>query len=261
MIPTEKLFRLDGKVALVTGGAGLYGKHIVRALAEAGATVVTASRNGEACRAYAEELRQEGLRAEGDQYDQASEDSIRRLRDHLIERHGQLDVLFNNSVARAGGDLLEVTAERWRQAMRVNSTGLLLACQILSEPMRERRSGSIVNIASIYGMVGPDWSIYEGTTIWNPIDYHFAKGGMIQMTRYLASFLGTYNVRVNALSPGGLQTPDHSDTFVRQYSARTLLGRMADEDDIKGPAVFLASDASRYITGANIPVDAGWTAI
>ena len=261
MTRAPDLFRLNGKVALVTGGAGLYGRHIVRALAEAGATVVLASRNEESCRSYASELNKEGLAVEGDQYDQSSEDSIRGLCDRIVERHERLDILFNNSVARGGGDLLEVTAERWEQAMKVNSTGLLLACQVFSEPMRRQRSGSIVNIASIYGMVGPDWSIYKGTSISNPIDYHFAKGGMIQMTRYLASFLGPYNVRVNSLSPGGLRTPDHSERFVEQYSARTLLGRMADEDDIKGPALFLASDASRYITGTNIPVDAGWTAI
>ena len=255
------LFRLDGKVALVTGGAGLYGRHIVRALAEAGATVVIASRNAERCKAYTAELSAEKLRAEGQRLDLASERSIRSLRDRILKRHGQLDVLFNNSVARAGGDLSQVTAKRWEEAMKVNSTGLLLACQIFSEPMQERRCGSIVNIASIYGMVGPDWSIYKGTSITNPIDYHFAKGGMIHMTRYLASYLGPYNIRVNALSPGGYQTEKHSKRFVRQYSARTLLGRMADDDDIKGPAVFLASDASRYITGANIPVDAGWTVI
>jgi NAD(P)-dependent dehydrogenase (short-subunit alcohol dehydrogenase family) len=255
------LFRLNGKIALVTGGAGLYGRHIVRALAEAGAQVVVASRNVKACRAYAGELSDAGLAVEGEEYDQASEDSIRGLRDRILDQYGRLDVLFNNSVARAGGDLLEVTAERWEEAMKVNSTGLVLACQILSEPMRRQKSGSIVNIASIYGMVGPDWSIYEGTSITNPIDYHFAKGGMIQMTRYLASYLGPYNIRVNSLSPGGLRTPDHSAIFVEQYSARTALGRMADEDDIKGPALFLASDASRYVTGANLPVDAGWTAI
>jgi len=261
MIHAPDLFRLDGKIALVTGGSGLYGRHIVRALAEAGATVIVASRNVDNCRAYANELSNEGFAVEGERYDQASEDSIQNLRDCIIKRHKRLDVLFNNSVARSGGDLLEATAERWEQSMKVNSTGLLLACQIFSEPMRRQRSGSIVNIASIYGMAGPDWSIYEGTSITNPIDYHFAKGGMIQMTRYLASFLGPYNIRVNSLSPGGLRTPDHSDRFVKQYSARTLLGRMAEEDDIKGPALFLASDASRYITGTNIPVDAGWTAI
>ena len=256
-----ELFRLDGKVALVTGGAGLYGRHIVRALAEAGATVVLASRNAQRCKSYAAELSTDGLEVEGERLDLASERSIRSLADRLLKRHGKLDVLFNNSVARAGGNLRQVTARRWQEAMKVNSTGLLLACQVFSKPMQERRSGSIINTASIYGMAGPDWSIYRGTTITNPIDYHFAKGGMIQMTRYLARYLGPYNIRVNALSPGGLQTDDHSKRFVKQYSARTLLGRMADEDDIKGPAVFLASDASRYITGANIPVDAGWTAI
>ncbi len=145
--------------------------------------------------------------------------------------------------------------------MRVNSTGLFLASKHLSEPMRERRSGSIVNISSIYGMVGPDFSIYEGTPLQNPANYSFSKGGMINFTRYLASALGPYGIRVNCLSPGGLQTPQMPERFVKQYARRTLLGRMANEDDIKGPAVFLASEASRYITGANIPMDAGWTAI
>ncbi len=145
--------------------------------------------------------------------------------------------------------------------MRVNSTGLFLASKHLSEPMRERGSGSIVNIASIYGMVGPDFSIYEGTPLQNPANYAFSKGGMINFTRYLAAALGPYGIRVNCLSPGGLRTPQMPERFVAQYSRRTLLGRMAEESDIQGPAVFFASDASRYITGANLPVDAGWTAI
>ena len=127
MKPTMELFRLDGKVALVTGGAGLYGRHIVRALAEAGAAVVLASRNAQRCKSYAAELSAEGLAVEGARLDLASERSIRSLASRLLQRHGKLDVLFNNSVARAGGDLRQVTARRWQEAMKVNSTGLLLA--------------------------------------------------------------------------------------------------------------------------------------
>jgi NAD(P)-dependent dehydrogenase (short-subunit alcohol dehydrogenase family) len=154
-----------------------------------------------------------------------------------------------------------MTAQQWEQSMQVNSTGLFLACQIFSEPMQAQRSGSIINVSSIYGMVGPDFSLYEGTTLFNPVNYAFAKGGVIGLTRYLASFLGPFSVRVNCISPGGFQTDDTPEVFVRNYNRRTLLGRMAVVEDIKGPAVFLASDASTYVTGLNIPIDGGWTAI
>jgi len=258
---TLDLFRLDGKITLVTGGAGIYGRHIVRALAEAGAAVVVASRNGAACRECAAGLVREGLKVEDDQCDLASESQIRSLRDRILQDHGRLDVLFNNAVARAGEDLHHMTAAQWEETMKVNSTGLFLSCQIFSEPMQAQRSGSIVNISSIYGMAGPDFSIYRGTDKTNPPNYAFAKGGMINLTRYLASFLAPFNIRVNCLSPGGFETEDIPRSVVENYTRRTLLGRMAGPDDIKGAAVFLASDASRYITGQNIPVDGGWTAI
>jgi NAD(P)-dependent dehydrogenase (short-subunit alcohol dehydrogenase family) len=169
--------------------------------------------------------------------------------------------LFNNAVARTGGDLRNATAQQWEDTMRVNSTGVFLASQIFSEPMQAQRSGSIVNISSIYGVVGPDFSIYEGTTMSNPVDYSFAKSGIIGLTRYLASFLGPFGVRANCISPGGFWTADMPEVFERNYARRTLLGRMAVPKDIQGPALFLASDASAYVTGQNISVDGGWTAI
>ncbi len=257
----ESLFSLQGKIIVVTGGAGLYGRPIVEALAEAGGTVIIASRDVSHSEAVAAEFRRTGLAVEACRCDLASEAEILELRRLVLARHGRLDVLFNNAVGRAGSGLFEMTAEAWEATMRVNSTGLFLASKHLSEPMRERGSGSIVNIASIYGMVGPDFSIYEGTPLQNPANYAFSKGGMINFTRYLAAALGPYGIRVNCLSPGGLRTPQMPERFVAQYSRRTLLGRMAEESDIQGPAVFFASDASRYITGANLPVDAGWTAI
>jgi NAD(P)-dependent dehydrogenase (short-subunit alcohol dehydrogenase family) len=258
---TMQLFHLDGKIALVTGGAGIYGEHIVRALADAGAHVVIASRDIAKCEELADELRGEKLRAEAGSLDLTSESSIRQLRDKIMGEHGRLDVLVNNAVARAGGDLRHVTAEQWETAMKVNSTGLFLSCQMFSEPMQQARSGSIINIASIYGVVGHDVTIYEGTKLSNPVNYSFAKGGMISLTRYLASFLAPFNVRVNCLSPGGFRNEDTPTEFVPNYSRRTPLGRMAEPDDIKGPIVFLASEASRYVTGQNLPVDGGWTAI
>src|SRR5216684_6216885 len=255
------LFRLYGKISLGSGGAGIYGTHIVRALAEAGAHVIIASRDTGKCGQLAQQLVREGLKAESARLDLSSEESIRALRDRIVGRHGGLNVLVNNAVARAGGDLRQATAADWEGAMKVNSTGLFLACQIFSEPMQQARSGSIINIASIYGMVGPDFSVYEGTTLTNPVNYAFAKGGMINLTRYLASFLGPYTVRVNCLSPGGFRNQDTPPEFVPNYSRRTPMRRMAEPDDIKGPIVFLASEASRYVTGQNLAVDGGWTAI
>jgi NAD(P)-dependent dehydrogenase (short-subunit alcohol dehydrogenase family) len=258
---TGALFRLSNKIALVTGGTGIYGGHIVRALAETGATVVVASRNLQRCCDFADQLQREELRVEGAELDLTSELSLRALRDRILDRHGRLDILVNNAVARAGGDLRHVSAADWEVSMKVNSTGLFLSCQIFSETMQQACSGSIINIASIYGMVGPDFSIYEGTNLQNPINYAFAKGGMISLTRYLASFLAPYNVRVNCLSPGGFRDEGTPENFVPNYSRRTPLRRMAEPDDIKGPIVFFASEASRYVTGQNLAVDGGWTAI
>lgn len=258
---TMQLFRLDKRIALVSGGAGIYGRYIVQALAEAGAKVVVASRNLQRCRDFAGALQREKLCVESAELDLASETSIRALRGRILDRHGQLDILVNNAVARVGGDLRHINATDWEAAMKVNSTGLFLSCQIFSEPMQQAHSGSIINIASIYGMVGPDFSIYEDTNLTNPVNYAFAKGGMISLTRYLASFLAPYNVRVNCLSPGGFRTEDTPEHFISNYSRRTPLRRMAEPDDIKGPIVFFASEASRYVTGQNLAVDGGWTAI
>jgi NAD(P)-dependent dehydrogenase (short-subunit alcohol dehydrogenase family) len=202
-----------------------------------------------------------GLSAEADTCDFSSEESIGRLREKLQSQYGRLDILINNAVARAGKDLDETTGEDWDSAMRLNSTGLFLTCKMLAPLLKIHGRGSIVNISSIYGMVGPDFSIYRGTPVHNSAAYSFAKGGMINFSRYLASYLAPFGIRVNCLSPGGFQTVDTPARFVENYSSRTLLGRMASGEDIQGAAVFLASDASGYITGQNLAVDGGWTAI
>ena len=255
------LFRLDNRVALVSGGAGIYGAHITRALAEAGAKVVIASRDVTRAEEFARTLREDGLSVVAASLDLASQDSIFSLREWIVSRLGSLDILFNNAVARSGGDLGTVTEEEWEAAMKINSTGLFLACKIFGEQMVKQRSGVIVNIASIYGVVGPDFNIYEGTSITNPANYAFAKGGMINFTRYLASYYAQFGIRVNVISPGGFSTGDQPEEFVRRYSNKTLLGRMATDDDIKGAAIYLASDASAYVTGHNLLVDGGWTAV
>jgi NAD(P)-dependent dehydrogenase (short-subunit alcohol dehydrogenase family) len=251
-------FRLDGKVVLVTGGAGLYGRQIVLALAEAGALVVTASRDVAKLEVYASELRARELDVTADSLDQGDEPSILRLRDELIAKHGRIDVLVNNAVLRTMRDWSD-PAENFARSMEVNATGLFLITRAMGDQMAKQAGGSIVNVGSIQGSVGPDFTLYEGLGMGAPPDYFFHKGGMIQLTRYAASVLGKHGVRVNCVSPGGFY--DGQDArFVERYAARTLLGRMAGENDLGGAIVFLASDASAYITGANIPVDGGYTA-
>lgn len=254
-------FRLDGRVAIVTGGSGICGTPIVTALAEAGAHVVIGSRDVAKNTEFAQSLAKSGLSSEAVQLDLGAEKSVRGVCDELLRRHGRIDVLVNNAVSRAGGDLRNSSVENWEETLRVNATGLFLACKIFSEPMQQARSGSIINISSIYGMVGPDFSIYEGTGLSNPVNYAFAKGGMINLTRYLASFLAPYKVRVNCISPGGVQTDATPANFVSNYSRRTPMQRMGKPEDVKGAIVFFASDASAYITGQNLAIDGGWTAI
>lgn len=252
---------LAGRVAIVSGAAGLYGRHISDALAVAGAHVVLAARDVAACQAVADALAERRLSAEAASLDLASEESIVALTAGVTERHGRIDVLVNNAVARAGLDIPRTTAGDWDTTSAVNSRGLFLITREVGEVMVAAGSGSIVNIGSMYGMVGPDFGIYGSTGMTSPAFYAYDKGGMIGFTRYAASFYGRQGIRVNCLSPGGLETEDHNPEFLANYRARVPLGRLADHDDIKGPVVFLASDASRYITGANIPVDGGWTAI
>ncbi len=150
-------------------------------------------------------------------------------------------------------------AKDFARSMEVNATGIFMMTRIFGNHMAERGKGSIINICSIQGMIGPDYTLYEGLNMIAPPDYFFHKGGVLQLTRYAAATLGPKGVRVNAISPGGLLS-NQDERFVKRYNARTFLGRMANQEDLKGAIVFLASDASAYVTGANIPVDAGYTA-
>lgn len=254
------LFSLAGQVAIVSGGAGLYGRHIAHALAGAGAHVVLAARGVDACERTARELRDLGLRADALELDLTSEESIVRLRDEVLSRHGRIDVLVNNAVARAGSTVRNTSAAEWAATSAVNSLGTFLITRECGEQMIAQGSGAFINIASIYGMVGPDFSIYGQTGMTNPAFYAYDKGGMINFTRYLAMAYAPYGIRANCISPGGLGTPDQPAEFVANYTANVPLGRLAGADDIKGPIVFLASAASAYVTGVNLAVDGGWTA-
>jgi NAD(P)-dependent dehydrogenase (short-subunit alcohol dehydrogenase family) len=259
----SSLFGLEGQIAVVSGGAGVYGRHIAHALASAGAHVVVAARGLDACQAVARNLQEEGLSATAEHLDLASEASIIGFCQRVADQHGALDILVNNAVLRRGSDVRQTSADDWIATSTVNSLGLFLIAREAGEVMIRQRSGSIINIASIYGVVGPNFPVYGTTGMTSPAFYSYDKGGMISFTRYLATYYAEYGIRVNCISPGGLESPDEPDApseFLENYRSRTPLGRLAAPRDIKGPVVFLASAAANYVTGVNLPVDGGWTA-
>ncbi len=256
----KKLFDLTGKVALVAGGAGKYGQPITEGLAEAGATVIIASRNEEKCRKVAEDFQAKELRVFGMHLDQSEENSAQQLLKRIRKDFKTPEILVNNAVWRPMKNFYHSDVSLWDESMAVNARGLFIMCRVFGDAMAEERRGSIINIASVYGVVAPDMKIYEGTNMGTEPDYPYTKGGMIMYTKYLASYYGKFGVRVNCISPGGLFA-NQPEPFLSRYVAKTLLGRMAEYHDIKGPVVFLASDASSYVTGINLIVDGGFTAI
>ena len=255
-------FSLKGKVALLTGGAGLYGRQIVSALAEAGAKLYIASRGIEALEKVAEEERERGFDVTALQLDLEEDKSLEELHDRIISENGKLDILVNNAVTRCACSGWDKSLEYYDKSLHVNASALFKITYLFAEDMKKQKSGSIINIGSMMGMVGVEMGNYNGTQMGDnpsPI-YFYEKGGMINFSRWAASILGSYNVRVNCISPGGLNTSGHPEAFVKNYSARTQLGRMANDTDLKGAIVFLGSDASLYVTGTNLPVDGGYTA-
>ncbi|HZX57693.1 MAG TPA: SDR family oxidoreductase [Mucilaginibacter sp.] len=265
------LFSLKNKTAIVTGAVGLIGKKHCEALAEVGANVVVADVNEGACISFAKQLGEQHL---GIKVDVTNDASLKEARDKILAKYGTIDILVNNAAINDmfenPGLAKELSAfenyplDAFRKSLDVNVTGVFLASQVFGTVMAEAGSGSIINLASTYGMVGPDQSIYrdkEGNqTFFKSAVYPVTKGAVINFTRFLAAYWGNKGVRVNTLSPGGVEN-SQDDYFVKNYSAKTLLGRMAKSSDYQGALIFLASEASAYMTGANLVVDGGWTAI
>lgn len=252
---------LKGRVALLTGGAGLYGRQIAAGLAEAGATTYIAARGLEALEGVASEERARGFDVTALQLDLDNESSIEALHAEIINRSGRCDVLVNNAVTRNPEAVWGGSMDASDKSLRINASALFKITELFAKGMQVNKSGSIINIGSMMGSVGVETANYRGTNMHdNPSPvYFFEKGGMLNFTRWAASILGPDNVRVNCVSPGGFFT-GQPEPFPQTYSERTQLGRMANDTDLKGTIVFLASDASAYITGANIPVDGGYTA-
>ena len=257
------LFDIAGRTAIVTGGAGKYGKDIVSAFLEAGCRVIIASRNLEKLEKTKAAFEKQGY---GDvacyRLDLAETASIDAFVEKVYQDYGEIDILVNNSVIHTmkgfNGDIAG-----WEESFKVNATGTFYLTRAVGNRMVEAGKGSIISIASIYGVVGPDRTHYVGTDMdgdGGAGDYYHFKAGLINLTRHFASKYGRDGVRVNCISPGGRyfkESPQHPK-FIARYNKRTFLGRMADEDDIKGAIVFLASDASKYVTGENIMVDGGY---
>jgi 2-deoxy-D-gluconate 3-dehydrogenase len=265
-------FNLSGRVAVVTGGAGLLGSEFCRTLAEAGALVMAADLDGPGAARIAEGLKEMGLKAQAVQVDVTNPASVQTMVEAAVYAGGRLDILVNSAAldpkfdpqhGEAHTNSFEVySLESWNQALSVNLTGLFLCCQAAVRPMLAQGKGVIINICSTYGLVGPDQRIYikPGEPVrYKPVYYSVTKAGVLGLTHYLSTYYAGKNIRVNALTPGGVYN-DHDEIFLKAYSARTVMGRMAERDEMNGALLFLASDASSYMTGSNLVVDGGWTA-
>ena len=254
-------FSLKGYIAVVTGGAGpKFGSSISEALAEAGATVIVASRSLAKNQEFVAELKDRNFTAHAEELDITDVDSIEALKQRLTKRFSQIDVLVNSAVVASGGGFDEQTPQCWESSAKGNMVGLFALCKAFIPSMVKQEKGSIINISSIYGIVANDPSLYEDTDMKQPPDYTFVKGGMINFTRYLATYYGRKGIRANCICPGGYFN-NQPDPFLSRYEQRVPLGRMLNNDDLKGAVVFLASDASRYVTGTTLMVDGGWTAL
>jgi NAD(P)-dependent dehydrogenase (short-subunit alcohol dehydrogenase family) len=262
----REMMSLEGRVALVTGGAGHIGRAVANALAELGAGIaisdIAPRRADDAAAALAANF---PVRAAAFACDFEQPTAAKELPGRVREKFGRIDIVVN-CAAFVGTSGLEDWAvpfeqqspEAWRRALEVNLTAPFILVQAAAEDLAASGHGSVINISSIYGLAGPDWRLYEGTSLGNPAAYAASKGGLIQMTRWLATTMAP-KVRVNAIAPGGVFR-NTQEPFLGRYISRTPMGRMATEEDFKGAVAYLASDLSAYVTGQCLAVDGGWTA-
>jgi len=263
---------IKNKVVALIGSTGILGSEYVKFLSSEGAHLIIGDVNYEKCVVYANEMREkfntDPLPLHINLYE---EETIKKYFDEALEYYGKIDVLVNNSQVKPNGfyDSFEnYSKETLMKVLEGNTVGMALSCQEACKIFLKQGYGNIINVASIYGITGADQRLYDGVdNIYNPeerfsspISYAISKAGVVNMTRYLASYYREKGIRVNCLTPGGVYD-DHDDNFNNNYSSRTLLGRMANRDEYNGTILYLVSEASSYMTGANIVVDGGWTAI
>lgn len=257
-----ELFDLTGRTALVTGGSGWLGNALCEALAEAGATVVVSSRNAERAETVANSLPSIGHAShQSVELDHLSADSIQQGFDNAVNATGQVDVLVNNGLALVSGDVTNITSDDFAQH-QVNNAGYFeLARRFRDHVVDRSATGSVINIGSMYGQVASYPQSYEGICSASSVAYHTLKGGTIHMTRHLAVYWAKDPVRVNCLSPGAFPNPASAPAeMIERLEEHVPMQRMGVPEELKGAIVFLASDASSYMTGQNITIDGGWTA-
>ncbi len=257
------LFNLKGKTAVVTGGAGLLGKQFVKILAGYGATVFVAEMELSRGQGVSQELAQPKHDIRSLEFDITKENSVVEGINAVVQETGGIDIWVNNAYPRTkdwGLAFENIPLASWQKNVDDHLNGYFLCSQKVCEQMKKRKKGSLIQMASIYGVVAPDFSIYEGTPMTMPGAYAAIKGGLVNLTRYLASYYGPHGIRVNCISPGGILDAQ-PEKFIEAYNRKVPLQRMGKPEDILGALVYLASDASAYVTGHNLVVDGGWTAI
>ncbi len=261
MIFPEK-FNLKNKVAIVTGGAGLIGSSVSIALAQAGAHVYVAENIEENAVNIIKQAQKKKLTLDYLELDITDEKSISKAIDKVVQEKKRIDILVNGAYPRTadwGTKFENVKTDSLKKNVDIQMNSYIITCQKVLEIMKKQGGGAVVNFGSTYGVVGPHFSIYEGTPMTMPAAYSAIKGGIITFSKYCATYYGKYNIRINCICPGGV-FDNQNPAFVKKYEKLTPLGRMAKPEDIAGPVLFLCSDASSYITGHTMMVDGGWTA-
>lgn len=257
------LFSLKGKVIIISGGAGHLGSAMSEGFVQYGAKVYIASRNVEKNAKFAEYLSKKyDTDVFFEQLDTTDTNSVQVMVDRVLNRESRIDVLVNNSYSGKTGDMTTVTEEDWLESFDGSIHSSFRVTKAVLPTMVKQQSGSIINIATMYGVVSPNPEIYGDTGQNNPPHYGAAKAGIIQFSKYLAGHYGKHGIRVNSISPGPFPNPDvqRNQAFINELSRKNPLNRIGKPEELKGVAILLASDASSYITGQNICVDGGWTA-
>ena len=262
-------FKVKDKVVVVTGGTGQLGLTYCKELSKYGAKVVVADIDSNKCKVIANQLTERyGQNTIGIKCDVTKEEDVIKLFSKVEKNYGRVDTIINNAAATgeyllkegaAFSDFEDYSLDLWNKVLNVNLTGAFLVCREGGRLMKKQNSGSIINVSSTYGVVGPDHSIYEDMNFRSYVSYSASKAGIHGLTQWLATYWGPNNIRVNTLIPGGVQNDTHSDIFVKRYVQRTPLGRMAKKEDMLGIIFYLVSDSSSYSTGQKFYSDGGWT--
>jgi len=259
----KEIFNIDGKVAIITGGAGLLGERFAKVLADFGAYVFLADLDIDKCQKIVGKLSNDKIQPVAlDVTSESDWDSVTR---HIFEQHRRIDILVNSAaytnktkVDSFNNTFENTTLDAWNQMLNVNLTGSFLGCQYAAKYMKENNKGSIINISSLYGVVSPNHKMYPGTGIVQPVAYTVSKHGIMGLTKYASTWLAESGIRVNSITPGGI-FDGHSDLFLERFGQLSPNGRMSRKEELDGALIYLASDASSSVVGQNIIVDGGWT--